>query len=89
MTDSPKKPARLAPAAAPQQPSIGRIVIFQGSERGYAAMITGVSEKHDLLVNLTIFPDERWAEGYTAQRRDVGYSAIGTPSTWRWPERTP
>lgn len=93
MTDTPKKPARLA-QAAPQMPSIGRIVIYtttynpiKDEARSVPAIITGVHEKHDLMVNLTVFPDGREPEGFTMRAENVGYSAAGTPGTWRWPER--
>lgn len=88
MTDTPKKPARLA-QAAPQMPSVGRIVIFEGTPAGksFAGIITGVSETADMTVNLSVFPDGRWAEGYVARRENVPYSAAGEMGTWRWPAR--
>lgn len=96
MTDAPtpKRPARLAQAAAPaapQMPTIGKIVVYQpfGGEtgRGVPAIITGVSETADMMVNLTVFPDGRAPEGFTMRAENVRYSAAGETGTWRWPER--
>lgn len=95
-TDHHPPPLNPKPPAAPQMPTVGRIVHFvmagaSGSKPPHrAAMITLVGD-HGIedSVELTVFlshGDSR--EVLMRRQRDVPFDATGTiPYTWHWPER--